>query len=226
MTVVSTAAAATRFKMTPGPVIVDAQPLKIVGCPAVEFSGLRKELMEDYIVHNYGEKWPYGATLTPKMIVLHYTASNSLDSVLSTFAPAETDRKELIPYGKVNVASHFIVDRDGTVCRFLDETILARHAGGVNPLAIGVENVARNAAALTDAQVRANIKLSRDLIKRFPEIQYVIGHFEANRFRGIKGFWFELDAKKKNDHGDPGRAFMEKVRGGLSAIGVSVKAGP
>jgi len=54
----------------------------------------------------------------------------------------------------LNVSAHFLVDRDGTIYQLMPETRMARHAIGVNHLAIGVENVGDERKwPLTEAQM-------------------------------------------------------------------------
>ena len=44
-------------------------------------------------------------------------------------------------YDLLNVSSHYLVDRDGTIYQLTPETILNRHAIGVNWCSIGIENI-------------------------------------------------------------------------------------
>src|SRR6185295_6757423 len=95
----------------------------------------------------------------------------------------EAERKELAKAGLVNVSSHYLVDRDGTIYRLQPETRFARHCIGLNHIAIGIENVGDEAKfPLTDAQVTADAALVRDLATRFP-ITHLLGHYEVMGFK-------------------------------------------
>ena len=123
----------------------------------------------------------------------------------------EAARKQLARGGAANVSAHFIVDRDGTIYRLQPETRFARHCIGLNHIAIGVENVGDGKRyPLTDAQVAANAALVRDLAARF-SITHLLGHHEVMQFRAHP-YFVELDSSYKNSKGDPGAAFMARVR--------------
>ena len=125
-------------------------------------------------------------TITPKMIVLHYTAGGSAKGTKAYFdnLHMEKSRAKLASGGDVNVSAHFLVDRDGTIYKLMPEDRMARHAIGVNHVAIGVENVGdEDKWPLTAAQVAADAALIRDLKSRWP-IEILLGHHEV---RGLDG---------------------------------------
>ncbi|HET9792544.1 MAG TPA: peptidoglycan recognition family protein, partial [Candidatus Angelobacter sp.] len=100
--------------------------------------------------------------IRPKMIILHWTGINSLDSTWNYFNRTRTEaaRSQLAAAGEVNVSAHFLVDRDGTVFRLMPETWMARHCIGLNQVAIGIENIGDGEKfPLTDAQAKANAAL-------------------------------------------------------------------
>jgi N-acetylmuramoyl-L-alanine amidase len=151
--------------------------------------------------------------IQPKMIILHWTGINSLESTWKYFnrIRAEAARPELAAAGEVNVSAHFLVDRDGTIYRLMPETWMARHCIGLNHVAIGIENVGDGQKfPLTQAQVKADAALVRYLKGKYP-IQYLIGHMEYRRMEGTPLF-LEQDPKYRNHKPDPGNIFMEKVR--------------
>jgi N-acetyl-anhydromuramyl-L-alanine amidase AmpD len=154
--------------------------------------------------------------ITPRMIVLHYTDGDSLLGTWRYFDETKigADRPELARAGQVNVSAHFLVDRDGTIYRLVPETTMARHAIGLNHLAIGVENVGDGKKhPLTDAQVEADAALVRWLVAHHTTITHLIGHQEADRFAEKKHpYWLERDPKYKNGSEDPGSEFLKKVR--------------
>jgi len=152
-------------------------------------------------------------TITPRVIVLHYTAGPSAKGTRGYFdnVEIEASRPELRRGGKVNVSSHYLVDRDGTIYRLQPDTRFARHCIGLNHLAIGVENVGDDKKwPLTAAQVAANVALVRELAATHA-ITHLLGHHEVMGFRD-HAYYVELDASYKNSKPDPGAAFMAKVR--------------
>ena len=161
-------------------------------------------------------------TIVPRMIVLHYTAGGSAKGTKAYFdrPHLEASRAKLREGGDVNVSAHFLVDRDGTIFRLMPETRMARHAIGVNHVAIGVENVGDEAKwPLTDAQVEANVALVRDLVARHPTIELLVGHHEVRALEGTP--WFvELDPTYRNKKPDPGARFMAAVRAQLTDLPV------
>ncbi len=158
-------------------------------------------------------------TITPRVIVLHYTAGGSAKGTKSYFdrLTMEPSRKQLASAGRVNVSSHFLVDRDGTINRLQPETRFARHCIGLNHIAIGIENVGDEARwPLTAAQVTANAQLVRSLARRFP-ITHLLGHFEVLKFRGHP-YYVERVAGYRNRKGDPGARFLGLVRAELGDL--------
>jgi N-acetyl-anhydromuramyl-L-alanine amidase AmpD len=129
----------------------------------------------------------------------------------------EGERKALARAGAVNVSSHYIVDRDGTIYRIQPETRFARHCIGMNHIAIAIENVGdENKFPLTDAQVAADAALIRDLVHRFPHITQVLGHHEVTTVHPAS--YQELDPKYRNDKPDPGKRFMTLVRAKIADL--------
>jgi N-acetyl-anhydromuramyl-L-alanine amidase AmpD len=196
-------------------VVVDAPPRKppiaIVDTP-MKWSTKREALTLDYR-RAHSDREAADLTIEPKVIVLHYTAGGSGKSTREYMdnVEIEASRPELRKAGAVNVSSHFVIERDGTIYRIQPETRFARHCIGLNHIAIGIENVGDDKKwPLTGAQVEANVALVRDLAARFP-ITHLLGHFEAMKFKK-HAYYRELDPSYGNDKPDPGAAFMKKVR--------------
>ncbi len=204
----------------PARVIVDAagpdaaptrQEIAIVDAP-MKWSAKREELTLSYR-RQHSDREAKDLTIEPRVIVLHYTAGGSGKSTRAYMdnLEIEASRPELRKAGRVNVSSHFVIERDGTIYRIQPETRFARHCIGLNHVAIGIENVGDDKKwPLTDAQVAANVALVRDLAARFP-ITHLLGHFEAMKFKKHPHY-VELDPNYGNDKPDPGAAFMQKVR--------------
>jgi hypothetical protein len=162
--------------------------------------------------------------ITPRMIVIHHTAGSSFKGTWSYFddVHVEKDRSRTAGAGEVNVSAHFVVDRDGTIYRLIPETRMGRHCIGLNHVAIGIENVGgKKGYPLTPAQEIADARLVRWLAGKYP-ITHLIGHHEYRRMEGHE-YFVERDPKYRNEKPDPGDAFMAKVRGAVSDLGL---AGP
>ena len=172
---------------------------------------------------------PASIAFVPRLIVVHYTAIPTLAETLATFAPLEIDAgRELVARnGRLNVGIHFVVDRDGTVHALYPEAVIARHVIGLNHVAIGIENVGdadlggpAERGPLTPAQLAANVALVRDLVRRHPTIEYVIGHHE---YRDVEhpahpahALFHEAVEGYRTEKVDPGPRFMKQLRRALS----------
>jgi beta-N-acetylhexosaminidase len=193
--------------------------LAIVDRP-IPFPAERVALTRAYIRAHY-DRDVRDIRIVPRIIVLHWTGSESLEGDFRTFRPAtlEGSRPELAGAGALNVSSHFLVDRDGTVYRLMPETWMARHVIGLNYNAIGIENVggAGEEPDLTPAQVDADVALVRYLVRKHPTIHYLIGHHEYRVFEG-HALWLERQPGYRTTKVDPGPAFMAAVRAGVADL--------
>jgi N-acetyl-anhydromuramyl-L-alanine amidase AmpD len=192
----------------------------IVDAP-MKWSARREELTLAYR-RRHSDAEATDLAIAPRVVVLHYTAGGSGKSTRAYMdnVEIEASRPELRKAGTVNVSSHYVVERDGTIYRIQPETQFARHCIGLNHIAIGIENVGDDKKwPLTDAQVEANAALVRDLAARF-EISHVLGHHEVMKFRE-HAYYVELDRTYMNDKPDPGPAFMAKVRAKIADLGLS-----
>lgn len=187
-----------------------AQQIKIIEKPII-FDATRTRLSLDYLKrrHSLIQKEP---TINPTMIVLHWTASKSLMGTYNAFNKSilPSGRKNLTGASSLNVSSHFLVDRNGTIYQLLPDTIFARHVIGLNYCAIGIENVGSNDYPLTKAQLLANEKLVRYLAKKY-KIQYLIGHYEHTLFKNTS-MWRETNPYYQSGKIDPGKTFMRNIR--------------
>jgi N-acetyl-anhydromuramyl-L-alanine amidase AmpD len=217
----ATADAAPPDAMVDAPVAtIRAPTVHIVDAP-MKWTDERARLTLDYR-RRHSDEAAQDLTIEPRVIVLHYTAGGSAKGTRSYFdnARIEASRKELAAAGAVNVSSHYLVDRDGTIYRLQPETRFARHCIGLNHIAIGVENVGDDAKwPLTDAQVAANAALVRDLAARF-SITHLLGHHEVMSFRE-HAYYVERDPSYGNDKPDPGAKFMTKVRARVEDLKLS-----
>jgi len=181
----------------------------------LDFSQRRVALTRDYIKEHYGLRVD-DIAIDPKVIVLHWTAIPTLEEAYVRLKPEllVSDRKDISGAGTLNVSAHFLVDRDGTIYRLMNENMMARHVIGLNYSAIGIENVGGEGNLkedLTEAQVEANVALVRYLKSRHPGIEYLIGHHEY-RLMEKTPLWLERDSGYRTEKRDPGERFMRAVR--------------
>jgi beta-N-acetylhexosaminidase len=198
-----------------------AHGLKIHDRP-ISFTADRESATLSYIDEHYGER-PDDISIVPRILVLHWTAIDDLGDSFGAFDPEElrASRPDLGTAGEVNVSAHFLVDRDGTVYRLMPEYWMARHCIGLNYSAIGIENVGGGGGVdnLTDEQIESNIRLVRDLVRKYPTIRYLIGHMEYRHFEGHP-LWLELDEGYRTEKIDPGARFMRVIRDAVADLGL------
>lgn len=186
--------------------------IEIVDKP-ITFDKEREDLTLKYLENRYGliQDTP---TITPKMIVVHWTVIPTLEKSFKAFNPSKlpNSRPEIISASALNVSAQFLVDQDGTIYRLLPETTMARHVIGLNHSAIGIENVGGTGdKPLTKKQLKSNIKLVEYLKNKYPDIDYVIGHFEYTNFEGHP-LWLEKDEAYRTEKTDPGIEFINTIR--------------
>ena len=130
----------------------------------IPYGPKRKAEMAAYAKKHYGiDSWH----LHPKVIVEHYTGSNSFSSAWNTFA-ANTPDPEL---GELpGPCAHFIVGHDGTIYQLVRLNVMCRHTVGLNYVAIGIEHVGTSDAEILHdpAQIRASLELTAWLVDRLP----------------------------------------------------------
>lgn len=186
--------------------------LQIVDRPIV-WNEYREQLIREYSQTHYGLTQ---INIVPQAVVIHWTAASTLDSAYWTFYnEARND-------GTLNVASHFLVDRDGTIYHLTSETALNRHIIGYNWCAIGIENVGGvdGREDLTDEQLHSNIMLIRYLGKKYTTIKYVFGHYQQDKARE-SGLYIENVSGYHSVKIDPGPVFMNGLRMRLEEDGFS-----
>lgn len=191
---------------------VSAQTAKltIVEKPIL-YNEAREKLSVEYLKQRHGITQK-NAAITPRMIVLHYTAGGTVSSNFNYFNNIEIEngRKLNKDQSALNVSAHYLVDRDGTVYHLVPDTLLARHTIGLNYMAIGVENIGSKKEPLTEKQIEANALLVREFCSKY-KIEYLIGHSEYTKFRSSP-LWKETNPKYITYKEDPGDAFMVGVR--------------
>lgn len=171
----------------------------------IEFDETRLQLTREYSLEHYGVEM---TEIEPQAIVVHWTASSTFESAYNHFYNSAD------PYdGTLNVASHFIIDRNGKIYQLTSETALNRHAIGYNWCAIGIENVGGvdGEEDLTEAQLRANVEIIRHMKVKHKNIKYVFGHYQQDIARQ-SGLYIELVDGYYAEKIDPGKKFMTALR--------------
>jgi beta-N-acetylhexosaminidase len=194
--------------------------LKIIDKP-IDFGAERIAMTKEYIKTHYG-KTVENIEITPKIIVLHWTAEMSFEKSFKRLQPQKllTDRKDISKASLLNVSSQFLVARDGTIYRLMPENWMARHVIGLNYSSIGVENVGgkdNKRDDLTPAQRQANKDLIRYLRYKYPTIKYLIGHHEYKQMESTP-LWLERDKGYRTVKSDPGAKFMSEMREGVKDL--------
>jgi N-acetylmuramoyl-L-alanine amidase len=143
----------------------------------IPYGAERKADMRAYARRHYGID-DYRLR-NPRVIVEHYTVTDTFQPVFDTFAPNAPD-VEL--HELPGICSHFVVDRDGTIYQLVSTRIMCRHTVGLNYTAIGIEHVGRSDAQVlgNPRQMAASLRLTRMLQGRYRiRTRNVIGHNES-----------------------------------------------
>jgi hypothetical protein len=183
-------------QLVPRPAIVS----KLIPYPAK-----RRAEMAAYSRRHYGQaEWRLAA---PKVIVEHYTASQSLP--YGYFAQDQPD-PEL--HELPGICSHYAIDKQGTIYQYVTLNIRCRHTVGLNWTAIGIEHVGNSDAEVLGnrRQMGASLRLTRWLRCRYAiKPRNVIGHNESLS----SPYHREQVARLRSQtHGDWTHASMERYR--------------
>ncbi len=184
----------------------------------IVFGVKRVDLTKEYMRSHYGIETK-SAKIVPKIIVLHHTARDDFDASFACLVEEElknSDRPDIKNGGALNVSAHFLVERDGTIHQLMPLDMMARHVIGLNHNSIGIENVG-SGDNLTPKQVEANIAIIRELQKKFPTIEYLIGHYEYRCFEKTP-LWLEKNSGYRTQKDDPSPRFMREVRREIKAL--------
>ena len=185
-------------------------------------SDKKLDLTVEYNKENYGIN-SYKLD-TPKIIVVHYTAIDDLKATLNLFKQDNiaSSRDYIKDFSSLNVGIHYVVDKDGKIFHLMPDTVVARHLIGFNHVSLGIENIAKDSTDLTSAQIESDAKLIEFLAKKYPSVQYMIGHDEYNDTSLPHYKYFKSLNSKYKPYGkiDPGPKFMSKLRKRLADDGV------
>ena len=157
--------------------VADAPPRPAITASPIVFDARRIAQTRAYAQRHYGLR--RARLLDPKVIVIHFTASNSYASAFNTFDRNVPD----VELGESpQVCAHFVVDRDGTIHQLVALKWICRHTVGLNWTAIGIEHVGTSARQVLGNRrmMRASTRLVRWLRGREGILlRDVIGHNES-----------------------------------------------
>ncbi len=196
---------------------LSAHGLEIVQKP-ISFSEHRKQLTLDYIHEHYGFS-PNEITITPRIIVIHFTAIPTLQGSFDAFnSEALPSSRSDISSGRAsaNVSVPYLIDRDGTIYQLMPDNWMGRHVIGLNYSSIGIENVGK-LGTLTAKQLEANIALIAYLQKKYETVDYLIGHSDYRCFEESP-LWLEKDKNYRTEKNDPGELFMNKLHSAIPTL--------
>ena len=180
----------------------------------IVFDNKRVELTKEYIKSHYSLE-VNNIKIKPEIIVVHHTGINDFNSSFMRFYASvlSNDRGDISKAGKLNVSTHFLVDRDGSIYQMMDETTMARHVIGLNYSSIGIENVGGENFEdnLSQKQLEANSELIEYLKKKYSSIIYLIAHSEYQRYEK-HSLWLEKDVSYRTIKHDPSLRFMKELR--------------
>lgn len=192
---------------------VNLYAISIIERPII-FNKQRIDLTKEYIKTHYAIEVD-SIEIVPRIIVVHWTAINDLERSIKRFIDPTlpSDRPDIQNASALNVSTHFMIDKDGTIYALMPETFMARHVIGLNYSSIGIENVGGegNIDNLTPAQFKANTNLIAYLTDKYKSITYLIGHHEYTRF-DTHPLWLEKDSHYRTLKYDPGETFIHKLR--------------
>jgi beta-N-acetylhexosaminidase len=174
----------------------------------IPFGTRRKRQMKAYARRHYGLNTHL--LKQPRVIVEHFTASDSFSSAFNTFASNARDSE----LGELpGVCAHFVIEADGTIHQLVDLRYMCRHTVGLNHRAIGIEHVGTSDAQVMgrSRELAASLRLTRWLMGEYAiEKRDVIGHAESLSSR----FHYERVARLRTQtHGDFAPAAMRRYRG-------------
>lgn len=186
----------------------------------IKFTEKRIQLTKEYINKHYGLNVE-DIKIVPKIVLIHYTAIAGYEKSLARFKEETlpNDRPDIVNASALNVSTHFMVERDGSIHQLMPLDYMARHVIGLNYNSIGIENVGGEGFVqdLTVEQLAANIFLINYLKKQFPSIEYVVGHHEYRCFEKTP-LWLEKDDGYRTKKHDPGPIFMNDIHANIKGF--------
>jgi N-acetylmuramoyl-L-alanine amidase len=187
-------------------------PPRVVSRP-IPFDAERKADMRAYARRHYGID--DHRLRDPKVIVQHYTVTDTFQPVYDTFAPNRPDPE----LGELpGVCAHYVIDRDGTIYQLVSTRIMCRHTVGLNWTSIGIEHVGQSDAQVlgNPRQMAASLRLTRMLQGRHGiATRNVIGH---NENRSSPFHRERVPRLRSQTHADFPKAVMDTYRRRLARL--------
>lgn len=181
----------------------------------IPYPAKRKAEMAAYARRHYGPQYATWLLVRPRVIVQHYTASNSFSSAFNTFA-ADVPDGEL--HELPGVCAHYVIDRDGTIYQLVAVQVMCRHTVGLNYTSIGIEHVGTSDGAILGnaRQLNASLALTVWLMQVHGiALGNVIGHNESRTSRWHRELY---PAWRCQTHGDFAKASMDVYRARLRLV--------
>lgn len=108
-------------------------------------------------------------------------------------------------FAKYGVSAHYLVGREGEIYRLVEEKNVAYHAGksslpdgrtAVNSCSLGIEMVCSFTEPITEQQMEALVKLTKDIQSRY-KINYVLRHSDIAPGRKTDPWDFDWERYKQ-----------------------------
>ena len=173
----------------------------------IPYGAERRADMRDYARRHYG--LDEHRLVNPRVIVQHYTVTDTFPPVFNTFAPNQPD---IELHELPGICAHYVIDRDGTIYQLVSTRIMCRHTVGLNWTAIGIEHVGQSDGQVLGnrIQMAASLRLTRRLQGRHGiRTRNVIGHNEslASPYHRER-----VASLRSQTHGDMRKASMDRYR--------------
>jgi N-acetylmuramoyl-L-alanine amidase len=211
-----------RYSRSVAPLAILASVLAVAAAPRptivakpIPFGAQRRAETAAYAKRHYGPAHATWRLVQPRVIVEHYTATESFSPVFNYFSQdvADPELHEL-----PGVCSHFVIDRDGTIYQLVSTSVICRHTVGLNYTAIGIEHVGTSDAEILEnpRQMASSLALTAWLMQKYGiSLGNVIGHNESLTSRyhlELYGPW------RCQTHGDWVKADMDVYRARLRTL--------
>jgi N-acetylmuramoyl-L-alanine amidase len=173
----------------------------------IPFPEKRKRETRRYTQRHYGISTD--RLSKPRVIVQHYTGSDSYHSAFETFA---RDVPDVELHELPGLCAHFVIDANGVIHQLVSLRLICRHTVGLNWTAIGIEHVGRSDGQVMSnrRQLRSSLRLTRWLQATYGiATRNVIGHRESLQ----SPYHRERVARlRRQTHGDFAHRTMKRYR--------------
>jgi N-acetylmuramoyl-L-alanine amidase len=200
-------------------------PVLEVNDKPIVFEDLRTKLTQEYVKKHYGISLK-AIDFSPAMLVVHRSRTADLadffDTVRNSTLPG-TQEFEDDEEADVNLSTHYVIDRDGSIYSLMKDFQIARHSIGLDRHAIGITIVGIAADAPSDKQVVAAAMLARYLKAEYNSLAWLVSDAETAGFENSP-LWEEKLPFVRQPDADPGTEYMTKLRGFVTDL--SFKSAP